>query len=124
MALVLTILMLQHRTVWVLIVFAIALILVREPSIRKKMALPILVAFMGVGFIVVIGFASGLLDSVYASLQRSVEEAFKGEGSTLSWRMQSWQELLRIWVGDGFSVNAVGYPFGNGWERYVADLKK
>jgi hypothetical protein len=122
-ALALAVLLLQHRTVWVLIFIAVAVAIYRDPATRKRIALPFLLGGIAVLLMITMGFMSGALDTVFAALQRSVEEAFKGDGSTLSWRLQSWEELLKNWAADDPHVNMFGYPFGHGWERYVADLK-
>ena len=119
----LAVVILQHRTVWVLMFVAFVVLLVAEPDSRRRLALPALL-LVSAGIIVgVFAIAFGSLDPVFAALQRSIDEALMGRGSTISWRVQSWQELLDIWANGGPIVNMFGYPFGNGWERYVADLK-
>jgi hypothetical protein len=112
------VLILQHRSVWIVTLTSLALIFVFMPENRKKIAKQFMVgAIVG---IVLLGplFAMGKLDAISSSLEHSVVET-GSEKSTFKWRMQSADELLSNWVSDGPLVLLFGKPFGSGYERYV-----
>lgn len=107
---------LQHRSVWVVTLVSVVLVYVLMPESRKLIAKQLLVgALLG---IVLLGplFASGKLDVVSDSLEHSVEET-GSKKSTLLWRLQSTDALLGGWVNGGPLEILFGKPFGSGYER-------
>jgi len=77
--------------------------------------------------VLLISFVGGLaayghLQSTLGTLHASLQEATQARGSTFTWRLQSWRELLHEWAFGGPLVNAFGKPFGAGYQRYVEDL--
>lgn len=114
--------LLQHRTVWVDLLACTAILALAYPDIRQKLLRTGIPLLMILGATVAVIGATGSLDPAADALGRSVTEVFQGRGSTLSWRVESWQELLRKWAGSGPAVLLFGHPFGSGYERYVEDM--
>lgn len=112
------VLVLQHRSVWVVTLVSLALIYVLMPENRKKIKKQFLVGAMVSAVLLGPLMATGKLDVISNSLEHSVEEA-GSEKSTFMWRLQSAFELLNGWAHDGPVVLLVGKPFGSGYERYV-----
>jgi O-antigen ligase len=112
------ILVLQHRSVWVITMISAILIYVLMPENRKKIKKQFLVGAMVSSVLLSPLIVTGKLDVISNSLEHSVEEA-GSEKSTFMWRMQSAYELLNDWANSGAVVLLVGKPFGSGYERYV-----
>lgn len=112
------VLVLQHRSVWVVTLTSLGIIYVLMSGSRHQITKQfVIVAVVGA---VLLGplVAMGKLDVISNSLEHSVEETGT-ENSTLMWRMQSADELLNQWANDGPLVLLFGKPFGSGYERYV-----
>jgi hypothetical protein len=114
---------LQHRSVWIVMLATVALVFLLEPQGRRTFGWPGFVFLLSL-ICLAIGLAKyGHLESTLGSLHASIHEATQGKGSTFNWRLQSWDALLRDWVSSGPVVNAFGKPFGTGYLRYVEDLQ-
>lgn len=112
------IVMLQHRTVWVVTFVSVTIIFLLSGKVRSK-ALSTF-AFAGVlGVAVLLPFVlGGQLDTVQRSLTHSVEEIGQ-KNSTMTWRVESWKTLLEDWAHSGPVVNLIGKPFGAGFSRHI-----
>jgi O-antigen ligase len=112
-----SLLMLQQRSVWVVLLVCAVLsgvVLGNRRRVATLAAITVCAAF-----VTVIGIA--LLDSgdVVASLGSSVDEAFRSDNSTLIWRVEGWQALLsESYLQSPFDY-LMGQPFGAGYIRYV-----
>lgn len=112
------IVMLQHRTVWVVTLASVAIIFLLSGKIRSKAISTFVVAGV-LGTAVLLPFvAGGQLDRVQQSLVHSVEEVGQKD-STLAWRVESWKTLVEQWAYGGPVVNMIGKPFGAGFSRYI-----
>jgi O-Antigen ligase len=115
---IIMVVLLQHRTVWVIAIAALAIGFLLDPSIRGKRA--------GRG---VIGLASGFLGatviyiltvgSMGYDLPASVAN-MTGSGSTFQWRLTSWRLLLDQYHGTLGWV--FGHPFGEGYARKLSGI--
>lgn len=108
--------LLQHRTVWVALLVGIAVMTLRDPRLRKRVApLLLAVALAGAAVTVVV-------------LDRAVGDATIGEelGSaatrtdTFAWRYEGWVALLTENGPEGTTGALLGAPFGTPWDRMVA----
>lgn len=113
------VLILQHRTVWVVTLMCLFAILYLERKARGRLvgnlaALTIVAAAVLIPLLL----AGDYLDVVTESLQASVTEA-QGEQSTFVWRVLSWQELLKGWAASGPWQYLFGNPFGTGSARFI-----
>lgn len=116
--LLICVVLLQHRTLWVVTFVSIALLFLSAGKIRSKAASTFLVGAL-VGTALLIPFLSaGHLDTVQQSLAHSVQEVGK-DNSTMAWRLQSWRALVEQWAHGGPLVNLVGFPFGSGFARHI-----
>lgn len=113
------IVMLQHRTVWVVTLASVAIIFLLAGKVRSKaISTFVLAGVLGTAVFLPF-FAGGQLDTVQKSLTHSVEEVGQKD-STLAWRVESWKTLIDQWANGGPVVNAIGKPFGAGFSRYIA----
>lgn len=112
------IVMLQHRTVWVVTLASVAIIFLLAGKARSK-AISTFVLAGVLGTAVLLPFvAGGQLDTVQQSLSHSVEEVGQKD-STLAWRVESWKTLIEQWAYGGPLVNMIGKPFGAGFSRHI-----
>lgn len=117
--LAIAVLVLQHRTVWVVTLTCLFAIFYLERQERSRLLgnfgiLILLVLVVTIPLLV----TGKSLDVVSQSLQNSVSEA-QGENSTLTWRVQSWRALLEKWAASGPWQYFFGSPFGSGVARYI-----
>ena len=113
------VLVLQHRTVWVVTLVCMFAVMYMERKARGRLVGNLItVAVVGAAIVVPALLASSYLDVVTESLQASVTEA-QGERSTFVWRILSWQELLKGWAALGPWQYLFGSPFGTGVARYI-----
>lgn len=112
------IIVLQHRTLWVMTFVSTAVLILAAGKVRSRALTGALVAAI-VGVVVLTPLLlGGKLDRVQQSLVHSVQEVGK-QNSTLAWRVQSWQVLVQQWAHGGPLVNLAGYPFGSGFNRHI-----
>lgn len=112
--LLLVVVLLQHRTVWVVTVVAIlAYLVLGRAAGRDRLpvgvaaAFSVAVAYVGYSALHVGKEVAGDLQSSYTSMQ--------GPHSTLTWRVSGWQELLS--QPRGVLDTVMGHPFGAGFAR-------
>ena len=122
-AMLLLVVMLQHRTVWVCGVVAVAVLCLLDREVRRAVLgrglLTVTLATIAAALLA----ALGTLDEPLGALGQSIDEAFSGRGSTWSWRWQSWQELIGTWKSGGPRTWLLGQVYGSGWRRYIVDLQ-
>ncbi len=113
-ALLAVVVLLQHRTVWVVLAAGIAVLAVRGGGVDRQ-----LVALVGSGL--VLGAVLGLVLLDGSDLR--LGEQLSGSATntdTFAWRYEGWAELLeRADEAGGWSALLVGLPFGSGWTRWV-----
>ena len=112
------IIVLQHRSVWVVTVISFLFIFFLLPNARgrflKQFGIGTIIGLMLIGPLV----ATGKLDVLTDSLEHSVGEV-SSKKSTFLWRLQSTEELVGGWAHSGPLVVLFGKPFGSGFERYL-----
>lgn len=120
--LALFILVLQHRTLWVVTTVSVALGIVLDKEVRRLLSRRGTLALIIACVVVVPFVAYGHLDNVIQSLDASYNEAVSMRHNTFTWRLQSWIALLTDWLRSGPIIILFGNPFGSGYSRYIADL--
>jgi uncharacterized MnhB-related membrane protein len=110
-ALLVLVVLLQHRTVWIVTAVGAALLFYRERAIARR-ALTILLSV--IGLLAALSFT--LFDSPDVQLGEQLASSAQSTG-TFEWRYDGWRALLTD-SGPGSSAEVlVGLPFGSGWER-------
>jgi len=105
-------LVLQHRSVWVVALAVLAMLYFYLPALRGVMNTALIVG--GIAFsVLVFGFFG---ESIFLALTASYGEALS-EDSTFVWRVLGWQSLLTGQHMDTVSEALTGNPFGSGWLR-------
>lgn len=113
-----TVIVLQHRTSWAAVTLAWAAGALLSGRLRglhsrrPRWGLASLVAAAVI--LVAVGQGSRLGEA----LDHSVEEV-GSERSTLAYRQEGWQELMRGWMNGGPRVWLVGSPYGAGFNRWM-----
>jgi hypothetical protein len=114
-----TILAMQHRSVWMgtfagIIALAWALGRKRAGVGSKFISLGLVL-----GLVLVVIVASGKFGGAVDSVQQQAERATSTTSGTFVGRVGGWQSLLKLWVDSHSPVTyLVGKPFGGGYERY------
>lgn len=104
------IIILQHRTVWVIFAFILLCVFLVERRVRSLIFITSLVVGL-IGVLALLVFwGSPLLDSLANSAQNS---------RTFDWRVAGWVALLSPARFNNMIDYAVGQPFGTGYERYL-----
>jgi hypothetical protein len=106
-----TLVLLQHRTVWVVLLACFAVLLISAARRGSQAALNAVIAG-GLAAGVAAVFVTGGLGQ--SSIGQSVAET-GARNSTFSWRVTSWQELLH--ANDSVGAMLFGKPFGSGYLR-------
>jgi hypothetical protein len=105
------VLVLQHRTVWVVTAAAVVYLLYRERKLATR-ALPAL----GLGVVV---FAV-LVFTVFGDGEEAISEQLASSAqstATFEWRLQGWSALVTESGPEGPAEVVTGQPFGGGWAR-------
>jgi len=111
-AMLATVLLMRHRTLWVAFMLALVVIMIREPELGRRFgALTIVAVLVGGGLFTV--FLGGSEQQVEAS----------ASSSSFEWRLEGWIELLAEEGPQDAADAALGLPFGSGWEREVRGIQ-
>jgi uncharacterized MnhB-related membrane protein len=110
-SLLVLVVLLQHRTVWIVTAVGVALLFYRERAIARR-ALTILLTV--IGLLAVLSFT--LLDSPDVQLGEQLASSAQSTG-TFEWRYDGWRALLDDSGPESPVEVVVGLPFGSGWER-------
>src|SRR5690606_28911378 len=102
----------QHRTVWVVLVVATVVILLWESRLRNR-----LLGVIAVGAALT---AIGVL-AVYGDRGSEVLSESVSDTGTFAWRVEGWSVLLQEQFADRWHVVA-GRPMGAGFERFMPSL--
>ncbi|MFB9992712.1 O-antigen ligase family protein [Deinococcus oregonensis] len=112
--LLLTLLMLQHRTIWVAGLVMIAYLLLTSKLARKRLMVAVAVAAVAGAVFLYVTPSSPVAESLTGAVESTTEE-----NSTLSWRLQGWEQLIRPEnIGDPVNY-LTGLPMGTGWLRFI-----
>ena len=101
--------MLQHRTVWVVALVVLLLVVWREGRISRRAAGATVVAVVAAAVATMMMFA-GVQDRAYERFVYALAEPFT-DNSTLAWRIAGWQQIFENFMS--FDLNMlVGPPAG------------
>ncbi len=116
------ILILQHRSVWIAVLACLLALLWIDKSARKRLlgGVGILAIPLG-GMILLLSFVNGS-DQVLTSVASSAGEVGSSH-SSFTWRINSWEELLKQWIYSGPLQYLFGNPFGSGFSRYIEGVE-
>jgi hypothetical protein len=118
----LTVLLLQHRSVWVATIIGLGVLYLGEPRLRGRFVRMSAIGGVVGTLLLIPLIAIGVMDPIFTALDESVQETMLSHGSTLTWRMESNHELFGQWVNGGVREYLIGKPFGSGYERFLSDL--
>jgi hypothetical protein len=105
-------LVLNRRTVWLAIVVAVAVLMLRDRRLGRRALL--LLAVGAVMTTVAFVWLGGL--------QEGSEPMVQSSSGNLSWRVQGWEELVAAWSRSPTDW-AIGQPFGSGFARKVEGIE-
>jgi O-antigen ligase len=109
-ALLLAVILLQHRSAWVALAVSCLMVAWREQAWRKFIAAGLLAVLLsGPAYLLVSNYGSNLGES----LRSSAEEPFDSSRSTIAWRVELWQQYVGEFVGLDGVQTWVGTGFGN-----------
>jgi hypothetical protein len=109
--LLLAIVLLQHRTVWVVLLVAFGVLALRDPRLGRKVGSAVLAAGLVISVLMLAVFDDGAL-----SLEDELATAATNV-QTWEWRMAGWRALLDQRGPDGVEEHLLGAPFGGGFQR-------
>ena len=101
-------LVLNRRTVWLAIVVGVAVLMLRDRRLGRRAL--VLVAFGGVMTAVAFVWLGGL--------QEGSEPVVRSGSGNLSWRVQSWEQLVTAWSHNSTDW-VIGQPVGSGFTREI-----
>lgn len=103
------IVLLQYRTVWVVMAIALLLVLARDWRVSRRVPAAAAIAATGTMLFVLMLFA-GLAEQRTTGLAHAVSETM-GSDSTLTWRIEGWRNVLAEFFTPGMNL-LVGPPAG------------
>jgi len=115
---------LQHRSVWIVAIIALALVLCLLPSLRTALIQWGVIGTVVCGGLCTLVFGATLLESLAESYNDAAASSLDptgadGSSTTFSWRVQGWTALLTGEQMDSARERLIGNPFGTGWERIM-----
>ena len=111
------VILLQHRSVWAVVLISSAIVMVREGVLPRRVMAVGLVAILAAGLFILIP-SGDFSDEVKASLDHSLREPLDPSESTFSWRVEGWKQLLNGTYLSTTSEAIFGRHFGRGLLRY------
>lgn len=115
--LLLVVLLLQHRTIWVVTVLAIVAYLVLGGRAVGRERLAVGVGVMFGGTLAYLGYSALSLSTQMGRDLRSSYTSMDGAQSSFTWRVTGWRDLLS--EPRAFLDTLLGYPFGTGFARLI-----
>ena len=109
-ALIPTIVVLQHRTVWVILLFILIWFAIKT----KKVLIYLPLLTLGFVFIFMLIMSSLGNNFVFESITGSAQNL-----QTFNWRLESWSQLLSPTRYRSFTDYVIGQPYGTGYVRYL-----
>lgn len=111
------ILLLQHRSVWVVSLLSLAMAFILLPKIRKSM-LQLTAISIVLGVVVLFSlFSEEVIEAIQVSYKEATTMASGKGTSTFMWRVSGWKQFLGGDQLDSFRELILGNPFGTGWSR-------
>jgi hypothetical protein len=108
-------LLLQHRTVWVVLVVGLLWLGLQDARFRKKV-IGAIAAMAIVGILLAALVFGNKSDILVASLEESASN-----DTTFLWRVVGWRQLLFNNPARNHLNDTIGQPFGTGYERVVGN---
>ncbi|WP_139323161.1 hypothetical protein [Deinococcus marmoris] len=105
-------LILQHRTIWIITIIALTILVLQDRQFRRKFYSYTL------GIVTVIGIGVIIIGAKFVGIIKSSLEASSQSEDTLLWRLQGWQYFLSEGAPKSMHDILFGLPYGTGWERY------
>lgn len=115
--------LLQHRTVWVVALIATLLAAFQQGKVRRRIVYILAGAVVAGAIFGLVVFGENM-DKIPDSLSASTAEAIGKSDSTFMWRVESWKALLAERNTFGYSDYLFGKPFGAGYVRKVWDFER
>jgi hypothetical protein len=109
-ALLLAVILLQHRSVWVVTALSCGVLTWHEKAWKKLAAAVLLAALVAIPAYFLLSSYGG---AVSASLRSSAEEPFDSSRSTIAWRTELWQQYVFEFVALSGVQSWLGTGFGN-----------
>jgi len=114
---VVTLVFLQHRTIWaILAVFFLAGLVITK---TRKHGLVVSIAVV-IGSVAFVNLPYADSSLISATLRDSVSTAFDSRSGTLAWRVEGWKALYTEENSPDLYTVFLGRPFGSGYVRQVA----
>ena len=115
---------LQHRSIWIVAIISLALVLWFLPSLRSALIKWGVIGTAVCGGLCALVFGATILEALTDSYEDAASSSLDpsggdGSGTTFSWRVQGWTSLLTGEQMDSVREVLIGNPFGTGWERIV-----
>jgi hypothetical protein len=117
-ALLLTILLLQHRSVWVATLMPMLLLLALHGGRRPSDSRRALLATCAAIAIISVALGTGVMRGVTESVATQAVRATSTTDGTFVARVDGWKVLVGDWARSGPVGLAVGRPYGSGYERH------
>lgn len=109
--------LLYHRSVWGVMLAAIAVLPLLNPQATLRFGMALLMVPLGLALAWVVGLGFGQ-DILSASMSSAIMEPLN-DNSTLSWRITGWRILVDRTLGGGLPSILFGSGFGVGYERMI-----
>jgi hypothetical protein len=104
------IIILQHRTIWIIMFFVFLLIFLMERRLSGFALFAIMSTALLFTITLLLFWDNSLLGSVAGSAQNA---------NTFNWRIEGWRQLLLPERFKSFIDYAIGQPFGTGYTRFL-----
>ncbi|MBT9591080.1 MAG: O-antigen ligase family protein [Thiobacillus sp.] len=113
----LTVLVLQHRSVWVaaFLPALMALVIVRQSQGRLAARLAVIAAVSSLVLVPLL--ATGKFSGATSSVSEAAVKATSTTGGTFVGRVEGWDALLKQWTAAGPRAWVIGNPYGSGFAR-------
>lgn len=115
--LVLTVLVLQHRTVWLATLIPVLMVFAVVRLNREKLAGRLLVLLALTAVVLVPLLATGQFKTATGSVADLAAKATSTTSGTHIARIQGWDALLKQWMASGPRAWVMGDPYGSGFRR-------
>ena len=116
--LVITVLVLQHRSVWIAAFVPVLLSFLLLKKGKDRLFTNLAVVTLAAATVLAPVVVGGGGNAVTSAITVSAERATNLSAGTTGDRVEGWKELLGQWAHAGPLVNAVGSPYGSGFDRY------
>lgn len=110
---------LQHRSVWGVMLFSFVLVFMLLPSARAMLVKWGVIGTVAFGGLCGVVFGASIFEQFAYSYKESTSIETSDGSNTFVWRMQGWRSLLTGEQMDSVQDVLIGNSFGSGWDRTV-----